>query len=628
MQTSAARKTARWGLVWIVPFLLLLTALAAHNLNTDGLWGDEEWSIYDAGGAHYGPLSPAGIWQRVATEDSWQLPAYSWLLAGWGALVGWTEYAGRALSLLVGLLAIAMMYRLAYDLGDRKVSVGLTAAVTLGSGAFFIYYFHEIRGYTLYIFLTVACVWSYWRLTTRTPRPWIQAAFVLSIVGALYTHYFAALTPVVIGIYHLLFAPVRRASRPWWRVVILMGLAGLCFLPWITVALQIMSTAAAVRRVAYVNLRDEAETVLLLFSSGSPLLVLALFVLALATLRKVGRVVGLVWFWIIAWAGLAALAIAVLHVNQQRYLIGLWPALALLAALGMARIGIDPAPVIGLWLIVGVLGTRDAGLSEWFHPAIYHQPLREAAAALYGRVRSGDVVTYHLATDFEAYMHERVFTYYVYPLSVPNKVIEASSQGTEDAYTRQAQAAIQDAARIWITYNHWLRPERETLFERVLGANDFQQCGAFMTAAGQPDKAQIDVKLFVHFPRDPRFPAIQYGDGVTLRLVEPLTIARNRPGDSPVLPVVTTTALAESVPRGTYSVAIHVVNSAGQMVAQTDYALEDGCQASDIPLTGLPADRYTVLAAVYNWKTGERLPPAGDGVRADGRAVLGSFTVE
>jgi hypothetical protein len=223
-------------------------------------------------------------------------------------------------------------------------------------------------------------------------------------------------------------------------------------------------------------------------------------------------------------------------------------------------------------------------------------------------------------------MHERVFTYYVYPLSVPNKVIEASSRGSEDAYTSQAQAAIQDAGRIWITYNHWLRPDRETLFERVLGANDFQQCGALMTNAGQPDKAQIDAKLFVRAPHDPQSLAIRFGDGVTLRLVEPLTVAHNRPGDIPVLPVVTTTTLAESVLRGTYSVAIHVENGAGQMVAQTDYALEGGCLSSDIPLNGLPAGRYTVLVAVYNWKTGERLPPEGDNVRADGRAVLGSFT--
>ena len=59
------RRTRHW--LWILPLLLLLlliTGLGARDLTSDGLWYDEQWSIYDSGGAHYGPLSPAEIWTK------------------------------------------------------------------------------------------------------------------------------------------------------------------------------------------------------------------------------------------------------------------------------------------------------------------------------------------------------------------------------------------------------------------------------------------------------------------------------------------------------------------------------------------------------------------------------------
>ncbi len=596
--------------------------MAVRDLNATGLWHDEEWSIYDAGGAHFGPLSPAGIWQRVAIEDPTETPGYSLVLAGWGALVGWSEYAGRALSLLAGLLAVAMMYRLAYALEGSNPIAGLGAAVAVGAGTFFIYYLHEMRVYTLYALVTILCIWCYWWLITRHPYWWMQTLFAVSIAALLYLHYFGALTLIFIGLYHLLFAPGSRRSWRWWRVSVLLGVGALCFVPWLSAAVPGAAQISRTPRVAVINLFDVAGSVGVVFSNGSLVL---LFGLALATLLKPNRAAGFAWFWLISSAILSALTISQLHINAMRYLIGLWPALALLMGLGIARLRRFPTLWIGLWLITGISSTKDAGLRQWFHIVIYHQPTREAASALYGRVRDGDIATYHLPTDIESYTQDRVFAYYTYPLTIPGKVVEASSNASEENYVKQAQTIVGNAERVWITYYHWLRPERETLFEGVLNASNYRQCGGFTTVPDSAEKPQIDVKLFIRFPQESQTPALRFDDGIEIHLVKGLFPAHNQPDRTLVLPVVLNISLGANVLRGTYSVALHIENSAGQRVAQADYGLEEGCQATDIPIATLPPGQYTVLAAVYNWQTAERLPPSGYNGREDRRLVVGSF---
>jgi len=120
---------------WLVPLLLLTTWLGARWLNADAIWHDEYWSLFNAGGAQYGPLTPAQIWERISLYDAPQAPGYYLLLGGWGSLVGWSAFADRALSLLFGVLAVAWAYRLGRDLVSARV--GLYAGAVLGTSAFF-----------------------------------------------------------------------------------------------------------------------------------------------------------------------------------------------------------------------------------------------------------------------------------------------------------------------------------------------------------------------------------------------------------------------------------------------------------------------------------------------------------
>ena len=90
--------------LWLIPLLLLTTWLGARSLDADAIWYDEYRSLFYAGGAEYGPIQLPEVWTRVALYGgAAQVPGYFSLLWGWGALVGWTEFAARSLSLFCGV---------------------------------------------------------------------------------------------------------------------------------------------------------------------------------------------------------------------------------------------------------------------------------------------------------------------------------------------------------------------------------------------------------------------------------------------------------------------------------------------------------------------------------------------
>src|SRR5690606_27729343 len=142
---------------------------------------------------------------------------------------------------LTGVLALAWMYRLAALLGGRRI--GLYAAAALLGSAFFAYYLHEMRPYTLYVLLTCSSVWSYWRITHHAAGWPSQFLFVLSLIGLAYTHPLALLSALAIGIYHVLFA--RPVNRRWLVSLGLMVLSGAIFMPWLLILLRAVEIARA-----------------------------------------------------------------------------------------------------------------------------------------------------------------------------------------------------------------------------------------------------------------------------------------------------------------------------------------------------------------------------------------------
>ena len=86
------------------------------------------------------------------------------------------------------------------------------------------------------------------------------------------------------------------------------------------------------------------------------------------------------------------------------------------------------------------------------------------------------------------------------------------------------------------------------------------------------------------------------------------------------------------MPNHTYSIALHLEDTAGSVVAQADYPLpgdEYACRSTNIDVHNLPSGEYMLLLAVYNPSTGERLQAINETTGETGdRLPLGSVVIE
>src|SRR5512143_1874752 len=101
----------RSAMLLILAALIGSMILGGAAINRSGFWHDEIASI--------GFITDSATWYPTAPE---QMPAYYVVLRGWASVVGLSEVAGRWLSLLCGLLTLAVTYRLTARYLSRRVA--------------------------------------------------------------------------------------------------------------------------------------------------------------------------------------------------------------------------------------------------------------------------------------------------------------------------------------------------------------------------------------------------------------------------------------------------------------------------------------------------------------------------
>lgn len=600
------RRLPAWW--WLLPILLLVFWLSAHNLDTNPVWGDERFSIRDAGGLFYGPLDLFGVWERVATGNPWHVPGYFMLLHYWGKLVGWELPALRTLALLFGLLTLAWTYRLGRDVLSARA--GLYATLILGTSMLYVHYLIKVRMYTQITVLTVFTLWVYLRLVDarRQPRGWEWLALGVGAVGLLYTHYFAAIPLIGIGLYHLLFA---RKDRRWWGVVGVLALAGSLFLPWVSVLYDGLLHARDYEDLHEIAVSSGEALYRIAFLFGNTHLWLMLAALALAAVftvrerRRGGR--GILQLWFFAAVIMAVIlvineALRVMHEGRLRYLIGLWPLLALIIGYGIAalerwRRGVALL-VAGLFAITGVVSIGSRAASADLDGFAYLFPFHRIGAALEDAARPGDAVINFLPDGDEP---RRDFHYAgITPFYFGSHLSQTWLRSEDAAKQTQTLASLNGALSVWLAY----RPQPSALesFTDSLAA-EYAFCRTFHR------ETDFTIDWYVReplcCPDESAAARIVYPDGIGLIAAQSLPIT-----DEGLLPVLTTWAIAPDSPYYGYSMALHVLDSAGTLVAQADMGLELPariCRPAQIPVGDLAAGEYSLQLIVYNWETGTRL---------------------
>lgn len=220
---------------WLLPACgVLLVAFAArvHGLEVQSLWHDEGLSWWFA-------RQPLGeLIRGVANTE--HPPLYFLGLAIWLRLAGDSAFALRFLSVLGGVLTVALTMALARQW--RMPLVGLLAAAVLALHPWHIWYSQEVRSYSWMAAFGVALTWLGWRWT-HTLRPRDGVLYAVVATAALYVHVFLALLVLV----HFIVAALpriegREQGIRRWRALWPFGGAALVFLPWFFLALAQVRT--------------------------------------------------------------------------------------------------------------------------------------------------------------------------------------------------------------------------------------------------------------------------------------------------------------------------------------------------------------------------------------------------
>ena len=219
--------------------ILLAAALRFYRLGAQSLWSDEGNSL---------ALAQAGF-AEIAARTAFDIhpPFYYWLLKIWLALFGSSEFAARSLSAMLGVLLVALVFRLGARFFGPKA--GAAAAFMAAISPFQVYYAQEARMYMLlaalssFLFLVSGFLFYQSPPKTRNLKPKtknLKLAYVIIATLGLYTHY---AFPVVLLVINLTaMAALWSNKRRLWRWLALQLVPLALYLPWLPIAWRQVTT--------------------------------------------------------------------------------------------------------------------------------------------------------------------------------------------------------------------------------------------------------------------------------------------------------------------------------------------------------------------------------------------------
>lgn len=609
--------------------LLVVFALALAGANADAFWLDEIWSVRYAFAEAGQPMPLERIWNTLAVSDPWQAPLYYMALAGWGRLAGSSELAVRALSIWFGLLALAITIRLGQWLGR---DLGIVAAVLLASSAYFVYFFHEARPYTLTACTAALSLLAYWRcVSSARPRLIDYGLLALFATAALYSHYFNGVWLLAIGVMHLL-AWRRLGLRRWFWVPVALACALVAFLPWFQVVLRGIAEASLqfeARAASGLAADTALSRLAMLFSNGQ----VALLLVLLATGSRAYR--ARAWWHLVILLTVTLCVILVANIRlgfllEVRYLLLVWMPLAAVCAFGVLSLrrrapGLA-ALILMAWAFSGLVANAEAFTGDTLHHRHWHQPWRLLRSALAeAGLAEGDGLAYMLPDDTWPVYHRDGVAFYLSQPAGPRLLIDQPAKIGVEAYDGQAQNALAAGPRLFTAVDTTRPNNHADDFHRALLRFGALECGPVAPVEG----LQIALYIPSHQPDVREQISFASPEGLGVDVVQ---WGQHRDQASVTL------LMRASQPEmlGVVSMGLHLEDANGALVRQVDFGVpiaDQGCIHRAVALDGLPLGDYVLNLVAYNWETGARLPAEAGPTASlgyalvDGRWRLGPVTV-
>ena len=149
-----------------------------------------------------------GLGSVIGAADGFP-PLFGVLLHWWLELAG-TPEAARWLSVVIGLLAIPVIYQLGRLMGGR--TVGELSALLLAISPIHIWYSQEARAYALFILLALVALWRY-EVARRSDRTADWVWYGAAVIAGCYTHYNFAFVVLSVAVTELVLPGRPRRLR-------------------------------------------------------------------------------------------------------------------------------------------------------------------------------------------------------------------------------------------------------------------------------------------------------------------------------------------------------------------------------------------------------------------------------
>lgn len=626
---------------WIAPAILAVLLLGAylriHDLNAQGMWGDEGWSIWLARGNTLRDLTMTMVFDHHG-------PVYSVLLRGWELLAGETVLALRWITVLFSIASIALLYALGRELFNP--ATGVAAALAFALMDKHVVLTQEVRDYPMVFFTMIAIALFYvrWR---RAPRGGNAFWFVAASVFGLYLHYYCYMANLAILLHAAL---TLRGRGRWQHFLALNALIALAFTPWLPVVVhQFINTPvdSEVLTIHGMPLNRHTLGYLASESFGKPVALYGLLLIVGAwgplsdrlpgvlghtprSRRLSGALLALLWF------ALPLLITLSLHSRYplltDRNISVIMPAIALLVGAGLTAFEpFGAAFLVALVVVNGLLTT-----SSYFDKP----PWREMAADVGARYPGGEPVLLDVEGEHAAAWYHMSLELPVNMKRILN-LLPPEAEGTDLAvslydlrkryggdFIPRLQRILAETEGLWLAY--WGdEAKKHDVFDALALAG-------FVRTATLPYEHHGYPIYAYRYDRANSFgaPLVTFGTDAPIALRRAVWGQTARPGER--VPTLLWWSAAATSPAD-YTVSVFLLDGAGMLQAQHDGFPADGARptstwaAGDLVFDahtlrlpkGLPPGTYTLGVKLYTWWDGAILRTA-DG---DEYAILGTITV-
>jgi len=597
----------------VIQFSLILTAfsLRLYRLGFQSLWADEGNS------AAMALRDLASIALHSAADI--HPPLYYWLLKLWTTPLGLSEWALRALSAFLGTLLVALIYSLGKELWDKRV--GLAAMALAAFHPFQIYYSQEARMYILAAFLGALSFLGalrWWKKESLLAG----IIFILSTSAGLYTHYSFPILLAAENAAFLFFLTANHLKRRVGlkgyvaRWFLLQAISFALYAPWIPVAAERLTSWPAIAAYGAATAVGEALRAIAfgpvskLPLAFPALLAFLAFVASAVRWRENWRAVATLWVWLLAPLFMM-LILGLFRGAYLKFLLVSSPPFCVLLALGLRGFK-GPKRLLEAFYLAGIIFLFSATLNNfYFHFA--KDDYRGIARYIEAVEKPGDSIILNAPGQID------VFRYYykgklpIYPLPRERPPVRAKLE-------EELAIATSHPGKIFVVLWGEKEADPEGIVEKWLEKHSFK--------VGESWRGNVRFAIYVVPESQVLGPKGEtngkaFGSPTLFRLTGYLVGAEEVESGG-VLPVILTW-LAERPTTRRYKVTVQLLNSNNLVASQYDAEPEAGRRPTSswepgeviidniglMVRPGTPPGLYSLILAVYDSQTGERLPVSG-----------------